>query len=329
MMPSPEPQEPPLETADWESWLATLPAEMNTPDESRGLEALLEAHDWQNDSLALDGPTDLTQDVLGARFLNRPDLDANGAISGHTLQYMELVDDGDNRVSGQILDIAHYDDAERAAQVYAMIQSTLVEETLAHEAMRDLAAEMARAHELPDNDWREATPDDHARYLEQNPTLDEASRDLPTDDLLGDPAFSGTLFRETAADPLVNEQALAALKGIGLAVQTDFDLARDSFYDPTHNERLINGIFQQDPADASQNCRPMLIALTAPENGIGFSAQAMEFGRHGSLQDVQGDHEWVQTALEQGGLDSGIAVVEGLEAERDAPDGHSPSWEIS
>lgn len=357
MMPFPETQEPPLENADWESWLAALPEpdlpvpedpladldrqielaqeEMNTPDGSRRLDDLMEERDWLTEVLT---PEETTQEVLDARFLNRSDLDADGATTGHTLQYMELVDAGDNQVGGRILDIAHYAEAERAAQVYDLIQSSIAEDALAQADLRVLAEEVARAHELPEDDWRDATPDDHARFLEQNPTLDEANRDLPTDELLGDPAFTGNLFHETAADPalaaeeqerLVNEQALAALKGIGLAVQTDFDLARDSFYDPERNERLINGIFQQDPADASQNCRPMLIALTPPENGIGFTAQAMEFGGIGGLSEVQIEHDQIQTALETGGIEAGIAAIETLEAERAAPEVHSPSLEIN
>jgi len=362
MMPSSETQEPSLETADWERWINSLAAnegslapgtdpfaeldkqielaqeEMNTPDGARRLDDLLEERDLFAESLTPENSPEAAQDLLDARFLSRPDLDSDGATSGYTLQYMELYDNGQNHVSGRVMDIAHYEEPERATQVYDLIQSSIAEGNLAQADYPVLAAELARSHELPDDDWRDATPDDHQRFLEQNPLLDESSRDLPTDGMLGDPAFSGNLFREATADPqqaaqeqasLVNEQALAALKGIGLAVQTDFDVARDAFYDPQRHEHLINGIFQQDPADASQNCRPMLIALTIPETGVGFTAQAMEYGAISGLSDVQADHDQVQTALEAGGIEAGIAAVEGLEAERTVPEVNSPSLEIS
>ncbi len=241
---------------------------------------------------------------------------------------MELVHDEQNQVSGRILDVGHYDAEAHITEVVDQLQQSFAEGSLAPEDLPILAAELARVNNLPGDDWREATPDDHQRFLEQNPTLDDPNRDVPPDTLLSDPAFTDQLFRETAVAPgpagLVNEQALTALNGIGLTIPPDFDLARDSIYDPGRSEHVINAIFQRDPADSSQNCRPLIISITP--NGTGFAALGMEYGSIGGVSDVMADHDRVQAALEQGGMLAGLAAIE---PEVTTPEPHRPSLEIS
>src|SRR5437868_6923233 len=106
MMPSPETQEP-LDTTDWERWITSLAAneeslarnadpfaeldqrielaqeEMNTPDGSRRMDDLLEERDLLAETLSPERPPEPARDVLDARFLNRTDLDADGATVGY------------------------------------------------------------------------------------------------------------------------------------------------------------------------------------------------------------------------------------------------------
>lgn len=367
MLPKSDTQDPlPIEPVDWENWFNTqMPddlsslndnpfviqpdalealdtqielaqTEMNTPDGSRRLDELLEERDLLAEELAHETQLETVLEVVDARFLSRADVNTDGTVTGYTVQYMELYRDSDDAVNGRVLDIGRYDDQNHAAKVYDMIQESITDGSLTPEDFPILATELARMNDLPDDDWRTATIDDHQRFIAQNPPV--GYRDIPPNEVVSDPVFTTTLFQATTADPtwasqeqsrLATEQALAALTGIGLSVQTDLDLSRDSFYDAERNERLVNGIFQQDPTDPTQNCRPMLISLTPTDNGMGFAAQAVEFGATGSLRDVQADHDRVQTALEQGGVHAGITAVDAIETELSAPDIQKPSLELS
>jgi len=60
----------------------------------------------------------------------------------------------------------------------------------------------------------------------------------------------------------------------------------------------------------------MLIALTTGEDGLGFAAQAVEFGHVGSLEDAPAEHNRVQNALERGGVMVGLETIESIETAR-------------
>ena len=314
-------------------------SEMNTPDGFGRLNDLLEERDMTADELALQVmPSDPGQSLVDARFMSKADVDAEGQITGYTVQYIELYQDVNSEITGRTLDVGYFDDVETATETYQALQDSLADGTISLAEAPLLAQGMAEENGLPPGDWQRMTPDDQARYDYHVEEIDPMSHDVPPEDVAADPTFAGNTFGETAPDVegaaaeqarLANEQALAALHGIGLVTTSEFDLARNSFYDPERGERLINGIFQQDPNDPTQNCSPMLISLTTAENGLGFAAQAVEFGQPGSLADVQADHDRVQSALEQDGVVGGLAEVEAIETaslEQDVPEPAMPGW---
>jgi hypothetical protein len=321
-------------------------AEMNTPDGSRRLDDLMEERGWLAEEMALRNGPESPLDVVDARFVGRPTLDADGNPAGVIIQYMEVYQNPDQPFAGRLLDVGHYATDEDANKVFQIVQEGIDDSSLRPEDMLYLAEALAESNGLPPDAYREMTPEDHARFDAKAYNPDISERDLPPDSVMS-AAFTANLFTAITADPafaaqeharLSNDLALAALEGIGLAVQTDFDLARNSFYDAERGERLINGIFQQDPNDPTQNCRPMFVSLIVSENGLGYAAQAVEFGTIGSLSDVQADHGRVQTALEEGGISVGIETIQALDAEREmpgiqnappAPEVPAPSLEIS
>jgi len=300
-------------------------SEMNTPDGSRRLDDLLEERDMLTEEIAQQSVSASEGDLVDARFLGLANQDAEGQITGYTVQYIELYEDLNNAVTGRVLDVGHYADLDSANDAYQALQGSIADGTITVQEAPLLAAGLAEENGLPPDDWRQATADDHARYDYHVSDVDGGGRDVPPMEVVADPDFAGNIFQQTTADPeaaaaaqaqLANEQAIAAMKGIGLATPDGFDLARDSLYDPERGERFINGIFQKDLDDPTQNCRPMLIALTTGEDGLGFAAQAVEFGHVGSLEDAQAEHNRVQNALERGGVMVGLETIESIETAR-------------
>ncbi len=139
------------------------------------------------------------------------------------------------------------------------------------------------------------------------------------------PEFAGTLLTAVEIDPeqvaaeqirLAREQVLNALHGTGLTVVGELDLERDTYYDPELNERLICGIFQRDQANPTQDCRAMLVSLTPGTDGLGFQADATEFGITGSMDAVCPTHDAVRQTLDSKGVDEALTQVEEIEFER-------------
>ena len=278
------------------------------------------------------------QSLVDARFMGAAEVDATGQIDGYSVQYIELYQNINQDLSGRLLEVGHFADLETAHDAYQTLQDSLTDGSISLAEAPLLAQALAEENGLSPDDWREATATDQARYAYHVEEVDKMSHDVPPEALAADPTFAGRMFNATVSDvegaaaeqaQLANEQALAALRGIGLVTASAFDLARDSFYDPARGERVINGIFQQDPADPTQNCSPMLVSLTTAENGLGFAAQAVEFGQPGGLSEVQADHDRVQSALEQAGVTGGLAAVETIEAtplEPAVPEPAMPGW---
>jgi len=287
-----------------------------------------------DEALALLTPYNALVDV---QFLRHAELDAAGQVTGYVVQYVEVREDFNENPVGRLLDVGRYTDADQATEAHLRLQELITDGALSLDELPLLAASVAEENGLPPDDWR--TADFGAQADGTFPTHSDRTPDpdVPPERVAAEPEFAGNIFRETTPDPeaaaaeqarLAHEQALAALKGIGLVTSSDFDLSRDSFYDPECGERVVNGIFQKDLSDPAANCRPMLVSLTTGQDGMGFDAQAVEFGRVGNFTDAQAEHDRVQKALEQGGVLSGLNTIEGIEAARLEQE-HAPVTEVS
>ncbi len=289
----------------------------------------------------LDTPTDELR-LVDARFLARPELDAAGTTTGYLVQCTELYQNVNGLHSGRVLDVARYDDSAQANQVYQMLQDSITSGELAVNEVGGAAEQIAEANDLPSDQWRDMTPDDGMAYASHSQSADPPDPDVPPEEWLNDPAFTQNVFtastlnsHELASeqDRLANQQAIAALREIGLEPPADFNVRRDSFYDPETGERGINGIFMRDPDDPSQACRPIMVALNPGAEGLGVQADAVEFGDVGSLQQAQALHDEVQAALEQGGISQAVQTIDGIETERldrdlsdPVPNATTPEW---
>lgn len=287
--------------------------EMNTLDGMQRLERLEEDRDGVLSELMTHYPTPALLEANGtlvdARFMTQGELDTGGAISGYAVQAIALYEDMNDDLVGIVLDVGHYEDKEVAAETYTALQDSLTSNTITPKEVRSLAEALAEESGLDRHAWQKMTPEDLANYEYHRTALDTTSTPLP----------------EQAA--LSNEQALAALNGIGLDAPPDFDLERDSFYDMEAGERVINGIFQVEPGDPMGNCRPLFIALMVGQDGPGFQAQAVEFGPTGSLAAAEREQAQVQMALEAGGVSQALETIADLDAPHVEPS--SPMPEIT
>jgi len=274
--------------------------------------------------IELDTPADELR-LVDARFLTRPELDAAGTTTGYLVQCAELYQNMNGLHSGRMLDVARYDDSTQANEVYQMLQKSITSGELSVNEVGGAAEQIAEANDLPGSQWRDMTSEDGMAYASHSQDANPPDPDVPPEVWLNDPAFTQNVFTASTLDPydlaseqdrLANQQVVAALREIGLEPPTDFNVRRDSFYDPETGERGINGIFMRDPADPSQACRPIMVALTPGSEGLGLQADAVEFGAVGSLEQAQALHDEVQTALEQGGLSQAVQTIDGIETER-------------
>ena len=274
--------------------------------------------------IELDTPSDELR-LVDARFLARPELDGAGTTTGYLVQCAELYQNVNGLHSGRVLDVARYGDADQANEVSQVLQESITSGELAVNEVGGAAEQIAEANDLPGDQWRDMTPDDGMAYASHNPSANPPDPDVPPEAWLNDPAFTQNVFTASTLDPyelaseqdqLANQQAIAALREIGLEPPTAFNVRRDSFYDPETGERGINGIFMRNPNDPSQACRPIMVALNPGAEGLGVQADAVEFGDVGSLQQAQALHDEVQTALEQGGLSQAVQTIDGIETER-------------
>jgi hypothetical protein len=289
--------------------------EMNSPDGWLRLDELLETRNQVADDFAIQSEPEPTNDLMDARFLQRADI-ADGQVVGGTVQYIEIYQSADNSPNGRVLDVGHYDSLLKTEEVYKELQGSADNGSLTLDDLPVLATELAEANGLLPDSWREATADDYSRYAEQSAEMVFSAEDIPPESVFSDEDFVNSLLLDFAASQEQAEevQVRAALSDIGLSVPTELNLTRDSFYDAERDERLINGIFQRDMADPTQNCRPMFVSLSTKPDG-NLSAQAVEFGRVGSFSEVQVDHNRVQSALEQDGVSAAITTIEIVEAE--------------
>ncbi len=251
------------------------------------------------------------------RFLGKMELDQAGDPVGYTVQALECyTDPTTGEMSGSVLDVGHYVDMEQAEQVYFMLQGG-VGDVVPIYAVGAMAEQAALSNGLP-VEWREATSDDLALYQSQ---LDiNPASDIPPDgaDIM---PFVLTALETAGIDPLLaaqqqefleTQQAIEALKAIGLQPSSDFTLNRDTFFDERTGDRLLNGIFQQNPDDPAASCQATLIALS--NTATGLQAYASEFGPVGSLEEVAPAWNTVQTALYEHGPEGAIEAIEGIEA---------------
>jgi hypothetical protein len=307
-----------VELADLERQIEVGAEEMNTLEGMERLERLEEERDGVLEEMTMLYPTpellEADSTLVDARFLNQDVLDAEGNVAGYTVQAIMLYQDTDNEMTGVVLDVGHYADKAAAAETYDALQESLTRGSIGVNEVSQLAEAMAEENGLDKGDWHKMTVADLARYEYQRMAI----ADVP----VPDPPFDTqivpnpeTTVQEQAA--LANGQALTALRGIGLEAPSDFDLRLDSFYDPATGERVINGVFQADPNDPTQNCRPLLVSLTGGQDG--FQAQALEFGATGSLAQVRREHEHVQDALEAGGIEQAVQAIADIETIRLEP----------
>ncbi|MHB8625970.1 MAG: hypothetical protein ACYDBJ_21245 [Aggregatilineales bacterium] len=315
------------ELADLERQIEIGAEEMNTLEGMERLERLEEDRAGVFEELVTQFPTrallEANSTLVDARFMSRTDLDAEGSITSYTVQAIALYQDMNDELVGLVLDVGRYEDEETAAETFEALQDGVTGGAITLNQVSLLAEAIAEEGGLDKHDWQTMTPADLARYEYQRISLDVPTPDLPSDSLAADAAFVSRLFNATMPDPettaqeqatLVNAQALAALRGIGLDVPQPFDLSRDSFYDPNTDERVINSVFQANPDDPTRNCRPLFVSLSAGQEGLSFQAQAVEFGQTGSLADAQRVQEQVQVALEAGGIGQALTAIEALEA---------------
>ncbi len=320
------------EIADLDRRIEENAIEMNTLDGTQHSERLAEDQAGLLEGLeALDKEQELPEQapmLVGTRFLGQSEVDANGNLTGYTVQTINLYQDGNQQLTGRVLDVGHYADLEAAAESYQALQESVETGAITLQEVALLAEAMAEENGLDAHAWRDMSPHELANYEYHTAGVEGIERDMPSDALIADTTFAAQLFNAALPDPeaveaqaaLANEQALAALRGIGLEAPQGFDLSRDSFYGPERGERVVNGIFQADLDDPSRNCRPLFVSFTPGEEGLGFQAQAVEFGQVGSLDEARHDQENVQIALEKGGIEQALDAIQFIEALHLEPD---------
>ncbi len=341
---------PPDSRADLEAELRELDgrienqsSEMNTPDGSLRLDDLLEEQAALQEELFTLGNATSVQ-LVDARFLGKPDLDAEGQVTGYTVQCIELSQDLNGEPSGRVLDVGHYQALEQAEFEYQTLQESIQSGELPIEAVSEMGEALAEANGLSGTAWREISAEDLERYDWHVQELDNAARDLPSPELSPDQGFNRNVFAAALGDPetaareqerLETEQARLAMRSVGLEPPADFDLKRDSFLDQATGDRLINGVFQQDLNDPTQNCRAVFVALSSGEEGIGLKAAAVEFGEVGSFEQACANRELVQEALENNGPAQAVHVIDDIQEHLQPTLAAEPAletnttWEIS
>jgi hypothetical protein len=255
--------------------------------------------------------------LYDARFLGRNDFDDQGQLTGHTIQCLEIYRDLSGEFSGQILDVSHYQSQERAEADYFRLQGSVGSGSLPVYAVAPVAEGIADSYGL-EPAWREITTQDWERYayhLGLDTSLAGApSADIPPDNVAIEPlvfAAVGTVERER--ELLEQQQAVLALRTIGLEPPGDFDLRRDSYLDRASGERLMAGVFQKDAADPARNCQATFIALAPGEHG--FQAEAAAFGQVGSFAEALDNWSLVQAALHKNGPERALETMEGIQAQ--------------
>ncbi len=262
--------------------------------------------------------------LVDARFLGRPDVDQNGSVTGYTLQCVEIYQDKNSDYTGRVLDVGHYDNSAKIESHYFVMQDAIASGELSIQAVAEAGEEVALVNGLDATAWRDATQEDFDLYEFHINELDQVTRDIPSEAVVDSPRLLAAAFTAANVDPemaarqqelLANQQAIEALHAIGLEPPEDFTLRRDSYFDQETGDRVINGVFQQNPDDPTQNCRATFVSLSPGEEGLGFSAAAVEFGQVGSFEQALANRDHVQFALEQHGPSQAIDVIEYIQTE--------------
>jgi hypothetical protein len=296
--------------------------EMNSPDGLARLEKLTEERDGllEDQTITAPMPVPPGTELIDARFMSQSHMDIDGNISGHTVQAIEIYQAPNGDLSGQVLDVGHYQDAMTATATYETLQESVDIGEIAINEVILLAEVVAEDNGLDKHNWREMTGSDLARYEYHTSTIDQPNRDLPGDSFSADAEFAARLFGSTLAEskasPFGNEQAIEALRGIGLETSPDFDLSVNAFFDLTSGDQVINGIFQADPSDLTQNNRPLVVTLSPDRDGQHMQAQALEYGQTGSFVEVLQEQMQVQAVLEDDGFEQVLNAIVDIEEQR-------------
>jgi hypothetical protein len=253
--------------------------------------------------------------LYDARFLGRDDLDKAGNVVGHTIQCIEVSLDRNGNFSGQILDIAHYDDLQEAETDYFAIQST-IGDTLPLHRVAAIGELTARQNGIP-GAWREATDADLARYGEH--LMLEGTSDIPPNDPAMDRALLDSALQiaqmntDLAEQEVVlnNAQAVEALERAGLEPPADFELERSAYIDNRTGDLLVPGIYQHDLDDPAADCQALFIALQNTDAGM--EAEVTPFGKVGNYEEVYPNYVALQDALYEGGPVRALEVIDDIQ----------------
>ena len=294
--------------------------EMNSPDGIARLEKLTEEREGLLEDQAITAPVPVPPgtELIDARFLSQSHLDNDGNISGHTVQAIELYQAPNGDLSGQVLDVGHYQDAMTATATYETLQESVDIGEIAINEVILLAEVVAEENGLDKHNWREMTGSDLARYEYHNSGIGQPDRDLPAENFSADAEFAARLFGSNLSEPepFGNQQALEAMRGIGLEASPDFNLSLNAFFDLTSGDQVINGIFQADPSDLAQNNRPLVVTLSPDQDGQHVQAQALEYGQTGSFTEAIQEQMQVQAVLEDDGFDQALNAIVDIEEQR-------------
>jgi hypothetical protein len=203
-------------------------------------------------------------DLVDARFLGVEHHAEGGQATGYEIGCLEVYADTVNGgYTGQYLGLAEFQDMADAERLYHELQGHVHNDGLPVYAVHDFAEHVARERELPVQ-WRDATPQDMAHYVEQlglegpgdDPPLDLQEELVRQAAALGDAAFE-------APQPAFN-----ALGAIGIEA-ADFDPDHDPppFYDPETGTAYWIGVFQPDLEDPAHCVASILSLGRNPETG--------------------------------------------------------------
>jgi hypothetical protein len=259
--------------------------------------------------------------LYDARFEVAPNHDQAGQATDYALRCVEVyANPATAELAGQALSIGTYASQEEAAQQYGRLQQA-IGGAIPPYAVAAVGEQIAIENGLWPQ-WQPITASDLEPY---RPQVDlNKVTDLPPDDM----AVKAPVFAPHTAFSVEQQQAMEALRTIGLEPPADFNLFRDTYLDSQTGIRCMAGIFQQDLGNPSANCQATFVALEpAPEGGL--QADAVAVGVNGSFEQAFATWSTLAEALEQDGPEGAIRAMEGIERDLNRegvePDGSTPA----
>jgi hypothetical protein len=207
-------------------------------------------------------------------------------------------------LGGNYLDIARFDDLDRAVDAYQAMQGEVQARQLLPFQLADFAVAQAAAHGQPDPVWRSAGSDEYAAYEALQPL---AAPDIPPADLDFDSLFDD-LPEPTQDGPKPN---FTALRELGITVEgADLDADPPPFIDPQTGTAYWIGVFQPDKDDPGYCVTSILTLGCDPESGE-VEAQLAPCAP-GDWDQAQQTAEYLLGMVEKGDMGRVFDAAEGM-----------------